>query len=375
MKTNYALIDKIQSERLISFLLSLNWKEISTLMQGKIRQFISPDEEFAALVPLDKSISDYYRVMSDTIESVALSMGTSIAAITNRLLNTSYDVIKWRVGGANTSSGTLPFLEMAETIETIKNILATSYVDITKPAQYHKKIFTDDVKDNLSKYSFGQSEVGSYILNIMCPLNDYQYQLFDEIPSETPINRRINMHLISSINDIQNEIHNGNINKLDEDVCAGKYSINFLDSLTDIYDSSINSKVKIAIAWSNSIKLDYSSIPSEITLRPRIRERIFEITDKYRPKQKNNEFKIFYGKIETISSDSELEMRKIIAIKVVTLDENNKKSIIQANLKYDKYQPSVSRAFENGLTVKVSGVISRKGNIKIIEEARLEVLE
>lgn len=375
MKANNTLIAKIQSDRLISLLTSLNWKEISTLMQGKIRQFISPDDEFAALVPLDKSISDYYRVMSDTIESIALFMGANIESITNSLLNTSYDVIKWRVGGANTNSGTLPFLEMAETIETIKNILATSYVDITKPAQYHKKIFTEEVKENLSKYSFGQSEVGSYILNIMCPLHNYQYQLFEEIPSDIPINRKINMHLIKSINDIQNEIHNGNINKLDEDVCAGKYSINFLDSLTDIYDSSINSKVKIAISWSDSIKMDYTSIPSEITLRPRIREHIFEITDKYRPKHEDNEFKVFYGKIETISSDSELEMRERIVIKVVTLDENNKKSIIQANLRYDQYVALVSRAFENGLTVKVSGNISRRGNIKIIEEACLEVLE
>ena len=52
MKDLYKAIDLITVQKLEKVLSFLNWKELNPLMNGKVRQFVSPDNEYLALIPL-----------------------------------------------------------------------------------------------------------------------------------------------------------------------------------------------------------------------------------------------------------------------------------------------------------------------------------
>lgn len=375
MKNLNHIIDRISYDKIVALLISLNWSEYKPLMHGKVLQYISPNGRYAVLIPTDNSFDDYYSVMEDTLNKISSLMNVSIEALINRILGYSYDIIKWRVSGNNTNSGTIPFFDMATTIDNIKNMLATSYIDVLNPEQFHKKVFTTEVNDNISKYSFGQSEFGSYIFNIMCPLVGFQYEMFDDSPENYPINRRINIHILDSINNIQNDISNGNKIKVDEDVSAGKYSVNFLDSLAAIYDNSLDSKVNISMDWCKALSMINSNIPSDLELTPRIIEHVYEVADKYRPKTEEDVNKTFYGKIESISADSEIDKREYVGIRLIIIDDNNRKSTIQSKLNYQQFYSIVQNAFDNGLTVRLSGKLKSKGYIKRIEEGVISIPE
>lgn len=375
MKNLNHIIDRISYDKIVTLLRSLKWSEYESLMHGRVLQYVSPDEKYAVLIPTDNSFDDYYSVMEDTLNKISSLMNVSIEALINRILGYSYDIIKWRVSGNNTNSGTIPFFDMATTIDNIKNMLATSYIDVLNPGQFHKKVFTTEVNDNISKYSFGQSEFGSYIFNIMCPLVGFQYEMFDDSPENYPINRRINIHILDSINNIQNDISNGNKIKVDEDVSAGKYSVNFLDSLAAIYDNSLDSKVNISMDWCKALSMINSNIPSDLELTPRIIEHVYEVADKYRPKTEEDVNKTFYGKIESISADSEIDKREYVGIRLIIIDDNNRKSTIQSKLNYHQFYSIVQNAFDNGLTVRLSGKLKSKGYIKRIEEGVISIPE
>lgn len=375
MKNLNHIIDRISYERIVTLLRLLKWSEYESLMHGRVLQYVSPDEKYAVLVPTENSFDDYYSVMKDTLNKISSFMNVSIEALINRILGMSYDIIKWRVSGDNTNSGTIPFFDMATTIDNIKNMLATSYIDVLNPGQFHKKVFTTEVNENISKYSFGQSEFGSYIFNIMCPLVGFQYEMFNDSPEHYPINRKINIHILDSINNIQNDISNGNTIKVDEDVSAGRYSVNFLDSLAAIYDNSLDSKVNISMDWCKALSMENPHIPSDLELTPRIIEHIYEVADKYRPNTEEDINKTFYGKIESISADSELDKREYVGIRLIIIDDNNRKSTIQSKLNYQKYYSIVQNAFDNGLTVRLSGKLKSKGNVKKIEEGIISIPE
>lgn len=374
MKDLKKAIDLITVEKLEKVLSFLGWHELNVLMSGRVRQFVSPDDEYVALIPLVKEFSDYYRIMGDTLQSIASFENRSIEALVNRMLNPSYDIQKWRIANSYTSDGKIPFFSMADTIEKIKDVLATAYLDTLNPTKFHRKVYTTDVNKNISEYSFGQTEIGSYILNILCPLGDYQYTLFNPTEQKIPLNRKINMRLLSSIDNIQKELGNNNNNKVDEDVDQGLYSVNFLDALVDIYDETKDSEMNIIVDWCKDVKFVSEAPISSIKLEPIFMEKVSFIADKYRPKKEENIERPFYGKIYNINANPDIENREYIQIRLAAIGDDLKKITIQSKLDYNKYYSVVNTAFESGANVKLSGLFRNTGQQKWIENGHLEIL-
>ncbi len=375
MKDLKKAIDLITVEKLEKVLSFLKWRELDVLMNGRVRQFVSPDGEYVALIPLVKEFSDYYRVMEETLQSIASFENRNIAALINKILNPSYDIQKWRIANNYTSDGKIPFFSMTNTIEKIKDVLATAYLDTLNPTRFHKKVYTTDVNKNISEYSFGQTEIGSYILNILCPLGNYQYTIFNPTEQDIPLNRKINMRLLSSIDNIQKDLKNSNNNKVDEDVDQGLYSINFLDSLVDIYDETKDTEMNIIVDWCKDIGFVNEPPISSIKLEPIFMEKVNFIADKYRPKKEENIKKTYYGKIESITANPKVEDREYVQIKIVTIGDDNKKLNIQSRLNYSTFYSIVKIAFDNGSNIKLSGIQKNIGKQKWIDNGILELLD
>lgn len=374
MKDLKKAIDLITVEKLEKVLSFLKWRELDILMNGRVRQFVSPDDEYVVLIPLVKDFSDYYRVMGETLQSVADFENRSVLSLINRILNPSYDIQKWRIANSYTSDGKIPFFSMVDTIEKIKDVLATAYLDTLNPARFHKKVYTSDVNKNISEYSFGQTEIGSYILNVLCPLGDYQYTVFNPTEQDIPLNRKINIRLLSSIDNIQKDLKNDDKNKVDEDVDQGLYSVNFLDSLVDIYDETKNAEMNIVVDWCKDVKFANEQPISSVKLEPIFMEKVNFIADKYRPKKEENIPKSYYGKIDSINANPDVESREYVQIRLVAIGDDSKKVNIQSKLDYATYYSMVNTAFESGANVKLSGLYRDVGRQKWIENGHLEIL-
>lgn len=368
-------IDLISADELIKVVSFLKWDELSTLMDGRVRQFISPDKEYTALIPLDRVFSDYNRVITETLQSIAAFEHINIGSLINRIIYPSYDILKWRIENDFTSSGKIPFFRMTDTIENIKDILAVSCLDILNPSKFHNKIYTNDVNNNISGYSFGQTEFGSYILNILCPLGNYEYVIFDPIEEKIPLNRKINMRLLSSIDNIQKDFNKKDFNKVDEDIDKGVYSVNFLDSLTRIYSETKDTEMNIIADWCKDVKFVDDFPSSDVKLEPIHIERVNILAEKYRPKKEGNVSKTYYGKIESIAGNPEVENREFVQIKIVTIGDDNKKQTVLSKLDYNSFYSVAKAAFEAGSDIKLSGLLNNTGKQKWIENGSLEKLE
>ena len=72
MRDIKSLIDQLNAERLCSYLSLTGWTSLSSLFGGRVRQYMSPNEEEAVLIPMDKMFSDFYREYIDTIKTIYL---------------------------------------------------------------------------------------------------------------------------------------------------------------------------------------------------------------------------------------------------------------------------------------------------------------
>lgn len=355
MKNIEKYINLLHNDKVCQYLSLKGWHEISTLFEGKVRQFLAPNEEYAILIPMTKDFSDYYHIMHDSLLTVATFDNKTLNALFNVLINPSSDILKWRIADDNTSLGAISFNTMLDNIDNIKNILATTCIDIMSPSQYHKKVMVTDVQNQIASYKFGQTEIGSYILNLVSPLGFYQYQLFDPNVEELPINRRINMRMLKNINDIQQSVLD-NSSQLDENVASGNISVNFLNALTKIYDDNKDSDVSISAAWDVNIPTIIENPVSSLTLCPRCIEKVAQTAEKYTPTQEQNVQKTYYGKITNISGAPEVDSREKLVITLASIGDENQKVTVKVELDNSIYSHIVTDAFENGANVKVTGI-------------------
>lgn len=374
MKNYKEYLDKLSADILCTYLRRHGWTEISPLRSGIVKQFEKDGLEDSILIPMENSFSDYYNVLAESLDTLCLSESTTLLTLLNKLINPSCDLLRWKIADNDTFFGSIPFESMVNNIDYIKDLLSVSYLDIKSPSKFHKKVSTKDVEKQISQYKFGQTEIGSYILNILSPLGGYQYQLFDPSVEDLPINRKINIKLLNSIATIQKSVeeHSSELNdKIQEEII----SVNFLVALSDLYEENKDASVSITADWNLDVpNIESAIIIPRVILNPNNMDRVMEIAEANTPKETQNISKTFFGKITEIGGEAELNNRSSINIKVATIGDEGRKITVQAELSYTAFFEVVEEAFEYAKNIKITGMLNKSGSIKKLSNASIEIM-
>lgn len=367
-------IDRIDMQMLCQYLLKKNWQPLSDLAGGKIKQFLCPNSQDVVYIPLINEFSDYYEVIYNSLRILSIVEKSSTQTIYNKLVNPSSDLLKWRISDNITSRGEIPFNAMQANIEHIKDLLSTACIDILVPRTlFHKKTQTKDVVKQINTYKFGQTEIGSYILNIICPLGYYQHTLFDSRVEELPLSRKINLKIFENIDMIQQSIKE-NSSLADEYVAAGNISVNFLNALTRLYEENTNADVNISASWNVDVPTPTPNPIASVKLDPRCLDKVVYIAERYMPQAELNIHKAYYGKITNIAGAAEVESRDKLNISVAAIGDEGKKITVKVELDNAQYSQLVTEAFNQGEDIRVEGMQTLKATSILLENATIKRL-
>lgn len=375
MKEYPKVLERISIEMVRNMLSFLGYRVNQGLgHDDHIEQYFTPDRQDAVILPIREADVDFKRNMYELLYSVAAKAGDTVEGLALKLLNPAYDVLKWRISDEEADTGKVSLLSMNENLTLIKDLLSVSCLDIINPQQkFHKKLKVKRVNEALQQYKFGQTEYGSFLINILCPLGDYNYAMFGM--QEMPFLRKVNLHLLDAYYDIQTSISDRNQNKVDEDVDAGIYSVNFLDAMTDVYKLSMGKNMSFRVDWSDSVPFEDIRKDRIISINTECAGVVEDIANKYRPREDAAQYRELIGKVEHLSSEAEKENRMTIDVKVVVIGDDNKAMKVNATLDYARYGQIVQDAFEEGLTVKVCGTLYMQGSKKVLRNATIEIIQ
>ena len=375
MKEFPKVLERISIEMVRNMLSFLGYRVNQGLgHDDHIEQYFTPDRQDAVILPIREADVDFKRSMYELLYSVAAKAGDTVEGLALKLLNPAYDVLKWRISDEEADTGKVSLLSMNENLTLIKDLLSVSCLDIINPQQkFHKKLKVKRVNEALQQYKFGQTEYGSFLINILCPLGDYNYAMFGM--QEMPCLRKVNLHLLDAYYDIQTSISDRNQNKVDEDVDAGIYSVNFLDAMTDVYKLSMGKNMSFRVDWSDSVPFEDIRKDRIISINTECAGVVEDIANKYRPREDAAQYRELIGKVEHLGSEAEKENRMTIDVKVVVIGDDNKAMKVNATLDYARYGQIVQDAFEEGLTVKVCGTLYMQGSKKVLRNATIEIIQ
>lgn len=108
-------------------------------------------------------------------------------------------------------------------------------------------------------------------------------------------------------------------------------------------------------------------------MRPRCIDKVAEIAEEYTPTEPQNIEKTYFGKIINIGGEPEIDDRVDVAVTVATIGDGGKSIRVKAILNYNDFYTTIDNAFQNGLDVKVTGILTSTKRSILLSFAKIEI--
>lgn len=216
-----------------------------------------PNSETELLLPLRIDFRDYALRVSDALETLEIVERRPRNYILKDIMTAIFDVVRVRVDSPNSRDGSL-ILDAGIILfdNTRKMVTSAARATYEKRAQFIANM-PDQVSDYLRKVRIGQTERGSYIVNILSPVvsESEEQQLFSTEPYEQAdsFDQRVMKTLADGLEATHlaaEESVRDPYYKNFEDAVQSGVSANLCEAIAKIGQSGENSGVEIDVRWS-----------------------------------------------------------------------------------------------------------------------------
>lgn len=369
------MAEKINPLAFARYLVDTGWQAFPTKKTYiNIYQYENNKDFYQVTVPLDKKLADYKQAMLKAVEVVSKKEGRSLEQVMLYLLNPNTDILKIRLDKPNIEAGNILFDDAIKMYENAKKLLAATALDILTPKVYHRGRLDDAVVKFLADCRFGQTEIGSYIVSVVCPfaeLNESegykQLSIFsDEEQCTGSLTRQVTNKVMKNISTIKSHIDRGTLQELIEFNDDNIISANFFEALNGLNLEYENTGVEFIAEWSPVVK-NREFIRNDILLTHDYYQPIATIIDKlkdnyYQPieviihelKDESIKATKIIGRIKKLESSPIVEARTRGKVTIVYLDEESNPKTVTVQLDKNSYDKAIL-AYAEGKHVVVMG--------------------
>ncbi len=245
-------IDIIQYSR---FLKNNGWNADS-VVNNCIEVFHNSEYSNSEIVlPFTRKVKSYNSLIVNAFNTIADIYKSDFTKTLNAITNLSEDLIKIRIVHDDVKYGSIQLENGIKLIQGAKELMASTALS----TKQKRKLFIGKMPDEINQYldhlRLGQTEVGSYIINIYSeirPTSDYG--LFEAISFD----RKVSLQTVSSIQKISEIVKEyekkQEIQIFDEAVQDG-ISANFCKSIIELSGNKQNHNIQLQVGINNNIHI------------------------------------------------------------------------------------------------------------------------
>ena len=236
------------------------WKPQDEPYNG-LRVFDWPDALDQAFVPFSTDLPDYGERMRDLVLKLASMEGRPPTQIVTDLRNWDADVLRFRLAPvspkpAEREAGSVLFSTMRGLVDGIREAVLSAGQTVLRPRLNHAKLAFGPAQRLLDKCRFNQTEVGSYVVSVSCPLNALaadEPEGADRQEERVPYARRTTRTLYRSMIELDEAIQRAEINRLVDTLGAtpnsATISANLCNALLDMRPAEDGLLLSISPHW------------------------------------------------------------------------------------------------------------------------------
>lgn len=385
---------KLNPLAVTKYLSETNW-ELYPIKRNDIKIFQYKKEDLfeQVTIPLDKKLRDYKNTMYDSVCKIAYVEKKSVEQLMLYLLNPNTDILKIRLDKKEVESGNIMFDDAIQLFVNAKKLIAATALDIINPKKIHYGRIDEPVQKFLSQCRFGQTEIGSYVVSVICPFVDFPktegYKklnaFFDEEQYAYSLTREVINRLMTNVATIKQKIDDGNLESLAN--YNSPISSNFYEALSGLSMDTEDTTVEFMAEWSPTVQSNrcqynrisvtndyYEPIRTIISKMKEYTNKRIETVDKIKrlevaPIIDSGEYGTserteIVGKIIELKAAPIIDSREYGTI-VIYVGDNARVKSVTVKLDREDYDKAVA-AHQHGKAVKVVGDL--QGQVKSVME-------
>jgi hypothetical protein len=252
-------IDEYNYSQFASFVTLLGWSKDSEYGEIFTVWHKSQDEhdENEIVLPKTREIKKLEQTLIDALSNMSAYYKKDIDEIINEYLNKKNDKLKFQIKSEMTKNGLIPLSEGVRLIENSKELIVSSVMATRRKKKNYIGQRPDFINELLDKVEMGQTEEGSYIINLFVPNSIYSDDDLPLIEEESFSRRAVNNLQIAAkeiIKLVDDYITNEDLAVFDDGV--DKYiSSNMCYAIAEM-SSDGKSDISIIVEKSNGLERD-----------------------------------------------------------------------------------------------------------------------
>lgn len=264
------LISKISLSNLESYLSLKGWVSDAEISDHAIIWHRSEDEhfEYEVIQPKSSEIKGFYQRIIDALVSIADFEKRDPLFVLKDIESLFSDSIKIRVVHSDVTEGTIPIDDGVLLIERSRDLLAASTLSTFTKKSYFSGQRSDIVQSFIKQLRLGQTEIGSFVVNIHAPIISSDDVQLDE--NSISITRAVTNNLSRSLSALKAviETYQDTQDVFEfESIISKGVSANLCDALIGLSGEQKNRSFSINIALASS-EIDYQELPKSFTFLP-----------------------------------------------------------------------------------------------------------
>lgn len=339
-----------------------------------------PEERLRQLqVPMDAEDVGFVDAMLDVLHRLGEVERRPLEAVLADLQWPDADVLRVRVANGDAEGGQLSLGADVMLREGARRALLASACSVINPVAFHPRMSRSEADTLLAACRAGQTELGSYVLKIICPL-----YAVDEEPE--PFTRRVTKHLMKVTSELVTSIERTSVDAyLDAHAERPGLSSNLCDALLRMQprrDEELKSDaghLELSTTWAADPRVPppgEAEIPSRVVIKAAYMREIERAAQRLRPSATEAREEWLVGTVETLDGTVGPDGRRSGEVYFSLLLPDSDAMRVRAILDPEKYEVAM-QAHERGRAyVRLLGVLHRGARLGRIEPLRrLELLD
>jgi hypothetical protein len=353
-------VHRLDPARVQEYARATGWVHQERLGRGRTAVYQRPEsrlEQFS--VPLSRELADFDLVMATAVTVIAQHEKRPATELLTELLFPPADILKFAESGPAATSGDVPFVHGLDLLGGTRKILLAAACTTIRPLPFHPRMSLTEAEQFLQQCRLGQTERGSFVLTVACPLNAVPLEpdLFDG----SPFTRRVTEYLMRSLHRLASALDLGDADAvLREAQNEPVLSANLCEGLLDMAPEGEDSFLRVTTEFSRTLPQAVSgSIPKTVRLRREVFPSIEYLAGRLRPTPALQR-QVLVGLVETLNGRPNAENRPEgqVILRIITPESEILRA--RADLNANDYARA-DQAHMGTIPVSLEGVLRQVG--------------
>ena len=235
-----------------AYLASQGWRKLEPY--GDAGYIFGLDGESSELVVPSSPFADYERRIGEILETLSGIEERDSRAILRDVSLSEFDLVRVGLPDA-TAYGSVPVPAGITLFQESRNLLLAAACSVVRPQRVFRAGSNQEASNYMDTVRFGQTEVGSFVANLLSPVPPDligQADMSTGVPPE-PFARRVTSKLVSGLRSAREAVtlvDRGNgIGAFEEKLAQG-VSANLCDAIGNLLDYENRQSLDVSVSWS-----------------------------------------------------------------------------------------------------------------------------